>query len=201
MSDIIRDSGNIIEDPIIDSKGRCYDAQKDITIYSCNLLEDNSSIEGYTEDGTKAKYLFDRHSWFYGHDISKLNFIPLTSRSIEEQKEIRSKGGKTRWEKERNKKTLNDIAKELLDRTMSDEAIDEILGKSKEILGDDNTVSAVMMVKMIQTAMAGSFKAAEFVRDTAGYKPESRSSLDISADIMTDADRSLLEKIDKRLTG
>ena len=58
-----------------------------------------------------------------------------------------------------------------------------------------------MIAKMIQTAMAGSFKAAEFVRDTAGYKPESKSSIDLTGEIMTDADRSLIDKLSKRLTG
>ena len=199
MDDIRDNTENIIEDPIIDSTGCCYDSIKDIKIYSCQLSEDRTNISGYTDEGTKAKYIFDKHKWFYGSEISKLNFIPLTERPLEEQKMIQSKGGKTRWEKERNKRTINDIAKELLDRTMSDDSIDEILGKSKEILGEDNTVSAVMIAKMIQQAMAGSFKCAEFVRDTAGYKP--KNEVDISADIMTDEDRSLIDKLNKRLTG
>jgi hypothetical protein len=186
-----------IEHPIIDNEGKCYDSGRDIIIYSCQLSDNNDCIEGYTEEGTKAKYIFDKHKWFYGNEISLLNFIPLNSRPIEEQREIQSKGGRTRWEKERNKRTLNEIAKDLLDRTMSDKSITEVLGDSKEILGEDNTVSAVMMVKMIQTAMAGSFKAAEFVRDTAGYKP--KNEVEVQADIMTDADRSLIDKLSKRI--
>lgn len=187
------------DNPIIDNEGKCYDSVRDITIYSCVLSDDNSCIEGYTEEGTKAKYIFDRHKWFYGNEISKLNFIPLSERTEEEQFRIRSKGGQTRWNNERNKKTMNDLAKELLDRTMSDDSIDEILGTSKEILGEDNTVSAVLLVKMIQQAMAGNSKCAEFVRDTAGYKP--KNEVDISADIITDEDRSLMDKLQKRLTG
>lgn len=187
------------DNPIIDNEGKCYDSTRDIVIYSCVLSDDNSCIEGYTEEGTKAKYIFDRHKWFYGNEISKLNFIPLSERTEEEQFRIRSKGGQTRWNNERNKKTMNDLAKELLDRTMSDDSIDEILGTSKEILGEDNTVSAVLLVKMIQQAMAGNSKCAEFVRDTAGYKP--KNEVDISADIITDEDRSLMDKLQKRLTG
>jgi len=190
---------NTDDHPIIDNTGCCYDHVKDIKIYSCVLSEDDQTISGYTEEGTKAKYIPDKHKWFYGNEISRLNFIPLTERSEEEQFKIRSKGGQTRWNNERNKKTLNDIAKELLDRTMSDKSINEILGDSKEILGEDNTVSAVMMVKMIQQAMAGNHKAAEFVRDTAGYKP--KDQVDISADIITEEDRSLMDKLQKRLTG
>ena len=186
--------------PVIDNTGCCYDEIRDITIYNCRLSDDNDFIEGFTEEGTKAKYIFNKNKWFYGHEISQLNFVPLTERSPEEQFAIRSKAGKSRWDKERNKRTLNDIAKELLETDMSEANINEVLGSSKELLGDDRSVAAVMMVKMIQTACAGSFKAAEFVRDTAGYNPR-ELKIDLKADVITDSDRSLLEKIDKRLTG
>ena len=195
----ITNNDNII-DPVIDNTGCSYDSVKDIKIYNCVLSDDLSNISGYTEEGTKAKYIFCHHKWFYGNEISRLNFIPLTDRSPEEQYAIRSKAGKARWDKEREKRTLNDIAKELLDASMSDKSIEEVLGDSKELLGDNKTAGAVMMVKMIQTAMAGSFKAAEFVRDTAGYKID-KQQIDINADIMTDADRSLIDKLSKRLTG
>lgn len=188
---------NDYTDPVIDNTGCSYDSVKDIKIYNCVLADDFSNISGYTEDGVKAKYIFKHHKWFYGNEISRLNFIPLTERSPEEQYAIRSKAGKTRWDKEREKRTLNDIAKELLDTAMSDKSIDEVLGDSKELLGDNKTAGAVMMVKMIQTAMAGSFKAAEFVRDTAGYKP--KNEVELNADIMTDADRSLIDKLSKRI--
>ena len=187
------------DNPIIDNEGKCYDSVRDIIIYSCVLSDDNTFIEGYTEEGTKAKYIFDKHKWFYGNEISQLNFIPMTERTEEERKLLASKGGKARWDKERNKRTMNDMAKELLDRTMSNDSIEEVLGSSREILGEDNTVSAVLLVKMIQQAMAGNSKCAEFVRDTAGYKP--RNEVDISADIITDEDRSLMDKLQKRLTG
>ena len=56
----------------------------------------------------------------------------------------------------------------------------------------DDSVGSVMIGAMIQGALNGSFKCAEFVRDTAGYKP--KNEVEISADIMTDADRSLIDK-------
>ena len=77
--------------------------------------------------------------------------------------------------------------------------ITEILGDSQELIGDNRDAGTVMIAKMIQTAMAGSFKAAEFVRDTAGYKP--KNEVELQADIMTDQDRSLLDKVSHRLTG
>ena len=95
--------------------------------------------------------------------------------------------------------SLNDMAKRMLKVEMSDKNIDEILGTARELIGEEKTAAAVMIAKMIQTACAGSFKAAEFVRDTAGYKP--KDSVEISADIITEEDRSLIDKLNKRLTG
>jgi len=81
---------------------------------------------------------------------------------------------------------------------MSEDVVDEILGKAKELLGEERSASAVIIARMIQEACAGSFKAAEFVRDTAGYRP--KDIHEISADIITEEDRSLIEKLNKRLT-
>ena len=109
-------------------------------------------------------------------------------------------GGKKTQENINKQRTLNDIAKAMLNVELRQSSIDEILGDSKELIGDDKDAGSVMIAKMIQTAMAGSFKAAEFVRDTAGYKID-KQQIDINADIMTDADRSLIDKLSKRLTG
>lgn len=200
MQEIINND-NIIEysDPIIDNTGCCYDPVKDIKIYSCILSEDNAFISGYTEDGVKAKYIFTHHKWFYGKEIRELNLITLADRSPEDRKKIQSLGGKKVQENINKQRSLNDIAKSMLMCELSKKNINEILGDSQELIGDNKDAGSVMIAKMIQVAMAGSFKAAEFVRDTAGYKP--KNEVDIQADIITEADRSLLEKLNKRLTG
>jgi len=187
------------EDPIIDNTGCCYDPVKDTKIYNCVLSDDLRFISGYTEEGTKARYSFEYHKWYYGADIKKLYLIPFDQRDPEEAKLIRSMGGKTTQAKINQQRSLNDIAKSMLNSVLTESMVDEILGDSKIMIGEDKTAGSVMIAKMIQTAMAGSFKAAEFVRDTAGYKP--KNEVDISADIMTDEDRSLIDKLNKRLTG
>ena len=196
-SDIV-DSDNIqtLEDPVIDNNKTCYDPVNDIRIYNCVLLDDLTAIEGYTEEGTKAKYFFDRHKWFYGNEISKLYLINFNQLSPEEHRALCSKGGKASQEQIRHKRTLNEIAKATLDRVMTERQVDEVMGDGKNLC-EDYTAGAVMIAKMVQTALAGSFKAAEFVRDTAGYKPKNEVSLD--AEIMSDSDRSLMDKIGKRL--
>lgn len=185
--------------PVIDEFGKCYDETRNITIYSCMLSEDLKYICGYTEDGTRARYFFDRGEWLYGMEISRANLIPLTQRSKEEAIAIRQKGAQAVHDKHREAETMNDIAKRMLSVDMSEDVVEEILGKAKELLGEERSASAVIIARMIQEACAGSFKAAEFVRDTAGYKP--RNEVSIDADIITEEDRSLIDKLNKRLTG
>ena len=185
--------------PVIDETGKCYDEVRKKTIYSCMLSEDLKSISGYTDDGTKARYYFDRGEWLYGAEIRMANLIPLTQRSKEEATAIRQKGAQAVHDKHKEAETMNDIAKRMLSVDMSEDVIDEILGKAKELLGEDKSASAVIIARMIQEACAGSFKAAEFVRDTAGYRP--RTEMQIDADIITEEDRNLIDKLNKRLIG
>lgn len=192
----IVDNISVSADPVIDNNKCCYDDVKGITIYSCELDPDCKFISGYTEDGTKAKYFFDRGKWFYGHEISSLYLIPFNVLDPEKQKELSSLGGKASQEQIRNKRSLNDLARAMLDRVMTEKQVDEVLGDGKNI-AEDNTVGGVMLAKMVQVAMSGSFKAAEFVRDTAGYKP--KNEVELNAEIMSDSDRSLMDKIGKRL--
>lgn len=190
------DNISLSADPVIDNNKCCYDDVKGIKIYSCELDPDCKFISGYTEDGTKAKYFFDRGKWFYGHEISSLYLIPFNALDPEKQKELSSLGGKASQEQIRNKRSLNDLARAMLDRVMTEKQIDDVLGDGKNI-AEDNTVGGVMLAKMVQVAMSGSFKAAEFVRDTAGYKP--KNEVELNAEIMSDSDRSLMDKIGKRL--
>lgn len=88
---------------------------------------------------------------------------------------------------------------EILNRTISDSNIDEILGDSKQLLGEDKTAYNVLLVKMLTTAMQGNTTAMQLVRDTAGDRPADRQ--EIVADIMTDADRKLIDNVRKRLLG
>lgn len=183
--------------PIIDKELKCYDGEK--TIYNCTC-DDDGNIHGYTEDGTKAKYSLNHSKWFYGSNIGASNLIPMDKRSKEEVRRIASKGGSNTWanyhnEKERQR-NINDIAKAMLEKTLSDKSVSEILGEGVEML-DDKSVASVMVAKMIQTACAGSFKAFETVRDTAGYKP--KNEVEVTADIMTDSDKALIENLRQRI--
>ena len=187
-------------DPVIDDRCCCYDPKEDITIYNCTT-DDSGNIFGYTEDGIKAKYSIDSHKWLYGREIGYANLVYMSERPIEDRVRIGKMGADKLNNNRADQKTLNEIAKEILQTDMSEDSISEVLGSAAVLLGDNKQAGAVMIVKMLQTALAGSFKAAEFVRDTAGFKPVNQNAVDISGNIMTDEDRSLIDKLNKRLTG
>lgn len=52
-------------------------------------------------------------------------------------------------------------------------------------------------VAMYERALAGDTKAAQFLRDTAGEKPA--EALDLNANIMTEADKTLIDKLKSRM--
>lgn len=184
------------DDPIIDSNGQCYDPIKDIYIYDCKMDEENHSyISGFTSDGVKARYIFSRHKWFYGKEIRETNLINLRERSKDERLKIIEKANESKRENIQKKKNFNELAKAMLEQVASDKTIRETVDDPAMMI--DNTYGSLILAAMIQGAKNGSFKCAEFIRDTAGYKP--KNEVDISADIMTDADRSLLDKIGKRI--
>ena len=77
---------------------------------------------------------------------------------------------------------------------------------AKKWLGEDydvdgiETMQDLITARMIrETLENGNAKAYELVRDTSGNKPISAAALDITADIVTAADRALIEKVADRL--
>lgn len=128
--------------------------------------------------------------------------IPLTERSPEEARAIRRKGAEAVNRMHGEKKT----ARESLERMLSILATDEMLQQAdiENALADrlrqenpDLTVYDVINAAAIGRAIGGNVKAAEYVRDTAGDKPTDK--IDISGQLMSDADRALLQQIGERL--
>ena len=161
-----------------------------ITIHNCTIDPNNNNIIGYTDDNTKALYDYSKNTWYFGSEIGHRNLIPLTNNK-DKARELGSIGGKKAAENREKQKNINDLAKAMLEQTMTEDQIQSILGNDTNVLLD-SSVASVMLGAMIKSALNGSFKAFEAVRDTAGYKP--KNEVEISADIMTDADRSLIDK-------
>ena len=159
-------------------------------IISDCYIDPKGNIRGYTEDHKKALFSFSDNKWYFGQEINKTYLISLADRTPEERKKLGSLGGKKAKENREAKKNFNELAKALLDQVASDKVINETLEDPGMMI--DNTYGSLILAAMLQGAKNGSFKCAEFIRDTAGYKP--KNEVELQADIMTEADKSLIDK-------
>lgn len=121
------------------------------------------------------------------------NLVPLTP---EKARQIGAIGGKKSGETKRRKRDMRELARALLEQSYSTIKAQELLGDDAELLEGDLTVANVLNMRMIQEANNGNVKAYESIRDTAGYKPVEQVQMD--ANVMTEADRALLDKVAKR---
>lgn len=124
------------------------------------------------------------------------NLVPFSERSKEEARELGRLGGIRSGEVRKARKTAREILQEMLQRQLSDGQIDDILGTSKSLLGEDKTAYAVINAKMIQVAAAGDTKAYNAVRDTVGDAPVQEQRIE---NINTPGDMALYEKVAARL--
>lgn len=126
-------------------------------------------------------------------------YSELTPEEQQKQREILSKGAKTRNEIYKKNKSMKESAELLLNAKISRETAEKVLGDNFDVDGIE-TMQDLIIARMIrETLENGNTKAAEFIRDTSGNKPVSAAALDITADIVTAADRSLIDKVANRL--
>jgi len=195
QSEIIDPENNIIR-PVINSNNTITDPNTDTVILDC-VLQDNGDIKGHTQDNTKVLYKYNDNKFYYGIEIGKCNLINLRERTADERLAIIAKANESKRANNERKRNLKEIAKALLEYSTGEQQKKQTLGENyAETFGELETNGEVMLARMILGAMDGSFKCAEFVRDTAGEKP--KNEVEVSADIMTDADRALIEKLEKR---
>lgn len=101
------------------------------------------------------------------------NLVPFSQRSVEEVREISSRGGKSSVETRRKRKTMRESLKNILScEVPKGSPLYGRLSEMKKIMGVEGepTVQDMITLGMIQKA-SKSPKAAEFVRDTIGEKP------------------------------
>lgn len=106
--------------------------------------------------------------------------------------EVAVSGGKALQAKIRRRLSFRDTLSDLLATAATPEQI-ERLGLQKGATQLD-----AINVAMVLSASQGNRGSAEFVRDTVGERPT--ETQDINVNTITDADRRLLAKIDKRLS-
>lgn len=126
-------------------------------------------------------------------------YSELTLEEQEKQRAICKKGFEVMQEKRLQKKSMNELAKSLLNQSVSKDKARTLIGDAVDLIPEDEiTLSQVLNVCMVrETVDRGNVKAYEAIRDTAGFSP--KQQIEISADIMTDSDRLLIDKISSRI--
>lgn len=117
------------------------------------------------------------------------NLMPISevnSRRTREQhsRDSRKAGiasGKARREKKAFKETLEAVLAMSIENGNIDD-IDDIQNYA-EMMGKNISVQEAMVLSMVQKALEGNVKAAEWIRDTAGQKPSDKVKLESEIDM------------------
>ena len=104
-------------------------------------------------------------------------------------------GGNPERDKEIHRAGAEALNAMKLQRRTFKEQIDIFLSQKNKETG--RTGLEDVALAMMERAAMGDVKAAQFLRDTAGEKPA--ETIDLSADITTEADRALMEKLKARM--
>lgn len=114
-------------------------------------------------------------------------------RSEAEAREKGRKGGIASGKARREKKALKDTLEELLAMPIKDGKSSDI-DKIKSIAGikgKNITMQEAIMVAMLNKAAKGDVRAAEYVRDTIGQKPDSRMNIDMQLPVLFEGEDDL----------
>ena len=114
-------------------------------------------------------------------------------RTGEEQVKTAKKAGIASGKARKEKKALKDTLEELLAMPIKDGKSQDI-DKIKSIAGikgKNITMQEAIMVAMLNKAAKGDVRAAEYVRDTIGQKPDSRMNIDMNLPVMFEGEDDL----------
>lgn len=130
-----------------------------------------------------------------GYDACK------TQEEKDRLREIVSKGGKASQECMRKAKSFKDVCNQALTTKVDKEKAMSFVGDDVDLIPFDEDgytdMQTVLSVRALRISADGNAKYLEFVRDTSGQKP--KDELSVTADIMSESDRALIENIQKRL--
>lgn len=119
-----------------------------------------------------------------GHE----NLIPMQKRTAEEQRKITTAGGKASGIARRKKKNLKELTQMLLENPVfSEEAKKNIKMLFPDVDVEDMTNGMAMTANILLSAITSTdlkdkVKAAEYLRDTAGQKPETTVNGSVSVE-------------------
>lgn len=137
-------------------------------------------------------------------DIKTSNLQPVNvspKYTEQENKELCIKGGKIARMNETRRKTFKESLELFLSLGVSQNQLksinSSIIDKIPQDIRESLTQEDIINLKALELAQTGSINHQAFIRDTIGEKPTDKTQ--IEADIMTDGDRSLLDKVANRL--
>lgn len=102
-------------------------------------------------------------------------------------REAGKKGSRARSENARNRKTMKEDMKILLNMSIKKGSmvLPEDIENLADSLGMNVPVQTAIDIAMVQRAMLGDVQAAQFIRDTIGEKPTDKMEMDQSLTIET----------------
>ena len=110
------------------------------------------------------------------------NLKPFTSEQSREKAVSNGRmGGIASGKSKREKKALKETLEELLAMPIKDGKSDDIekIKSIAGIKGKNITMQEAIMVAMLNKAAKGDVRAAEYVRDTIGQKPDNKMNIDM----------------------
>ena len=102
------------------------------------------------------------------------------TRTIEERRQLAKKAGKASGKARREKKAMRENLETILAMTLKSGKLADIesIKNFAALAGKNITVQDAILIKQTQKAMMGDTRAAEFVRDLSGNKPENTLNID-----------------------
>ena len=128
--------------------------------------------------------------------------VPFNKMDEEKRREICRKGQKAMMQLHGEKKSAKQSLEKILTIKIDDKILDgaDVPSEIAEKIKRDNpnmTLYDLIQVVAVGKAVGGNMKAYELIRDTHGDKPIDK--VEISDNVMTEADRELLKSISARL--
>lgn len=113
----------------------------------------------------------------------------------EQRRENGRKGGIASGEAKRKKKAMRETLDVLLAMPMKSGKFADIeaIENFAELKGKNINVQEAMIISMLQRAMKGDVKAAEFIRDTAGQKPVDNMNMNMNLPVFFEGEDELEE--------
>ena len=103
------------------------------------------------------------------------------------------RGGIASGKAQKEKKALRETLEWLLNLPIKDgKATDtDKIKNIAQVKGKNITMQEAIMLSMLQKAARGDVRAAEFIRDTIGQKPDGRMSIDMQIPVIFEGEESL----------